>query len=443
MALNNGIISGKVFGDSNADGIYDPSEPVGTARTVVLLKDGIQIAQTTSDANGFYQFNNLEAGTYEISRSFPPGYQLSNPTVPNGKTIVVTLNVTQAIANIGSKEIPKSSSSSAPVVPTPPVNKPTESSSSVQISSSSSIEVSSSSSAIVNPVPPSSILWGVCDLRSNAVLGASSTIKELNPKVNRVWFSPNGFVSFTKLGSSVIDAIKVYGLTGAIPIICVSDQPTQVKGDILKWFIAFIEAIITECNKDPKTKNMPIWIECGNEPDLEPDHYWIGDIISYVNQYLKPIYQPLKTKYQDRVQLCSAGFSWNSDLLISNMPLIAQYCDAIGFHGYLTTLSLLHRYSDVKKAAIKVNKPVWLTELALGYGKLIKNEPDPTKKAGLQTAWYKDTPKLIQYIKATQIEVVAYYETINLNHTTNAGASLLTETTFAKTPFFDAYVKNQ
>lgn len=62
-------ITGTVFVDSNRSGIIDNGETSVLAGVTVTLTDGSGnvIAQTTTDANGYYAFENLFVGTYKVS----------------------------------------------------------------------------------------------------------------------------------------------------------------------------------------------------------------------------------------------------------------------------------------------------------------------------------------------------------------------------------------
>ncbi len=81
-----GVIGDFVWHDLNRNGIQDPGEPgIGGAR--VELRDpatNVLIAQTTTGANGFYQFTGLCAGQYKVDvveGTLPP--ELRTPTDPN------------------------------------------------------------------------------------------------------------------------------------------------------------------------------------------------------------------------------------------------------------------------------------------------------------------------------------------------------------------------
>src|SRR5947209_16156061 len=70
-------ISGFVFADANNNGLYDPGE-TAIANAPVQLRDANNnvIGNTTTDANGFYQFNqdnsvNQAPGTLTKTLTFP------------------------------------------------------------------------------------------------------------------------------------------------------------------------------------------------------------------------------------------------------------------------------------------------------------------------------------------------------------------------------------
>ncbi len=72
-------ISGFVYEDCNANGTFDPGSEEGIASVVVMLagvdSTGASVnLSTTTDANGFYQFTNLKAGTYTLTEQQPAGF---------------------------------------------------------------------------------------------------------------------------------------------------------------------------------------------------------------------------------------------------------------------------------------------------------------------------------------------------------------------------------
>ncbi len=85
-----------------ADGIKAPGEPAVPGMTVILLdKDGNEVARTTTDNIGFFQFTNLTPGDYQLKFIPPNGAEFTkqlpgvndnsdvNPTT--GETVVTTL----------------------------------------------------------------------------------------------------------------------------------------------------------------------------------------------------------------------------------------------------------------------------------------------------------------------------------------------------------------
>jgi len=73
-----GSIGNYVWFDEDGDGDQDSDEEGIEGVTVSLYQDGDLIATTTTDENGFYLFDNLEAGTYVVEvGDGPDGYELT------------------------------------------------------------------------------------------------------------------------------------------------------------------------------------------------------------------------------------------------------------------------------------------------------------------------------------------------------------------------------
>ncbi|MEO7100962.1 MAG: SdrD B-like domain-containing protein [Luteolibacter sp.] len=65
------IISGKLFNDTNANGVQDTGEIALVGQTMTL--SGAASKTTTTDANGYYEFTNLTtAGSYTVTVTSPP-----------------------------------------------------------------------------------------------------------------------------------------------------------------------------------------------------------------------------------------------------------------------------------------------------------------------------------------------------------------------------------
>ncbi len=72
-----GSISGMVHADANGDCIFNAGQgdkPLAGVELILLDQTGIEIARTTTDANGKYAFNNLRPGTYSVREVQPTGY---------------------------------------------------------------------------------------------------------------------------------------------------------------------------------------------------------------------------------------------------------------------------------------------------------------------------------------------------------------------------------
>ena len=84
-------LSGFVYVDANDNGVFDSGEAPIAGVTVMLSGDdanGSVSRTTTTDANGFYDFNDLSTGTYTITETQPAGYLDGKDTIgtPGGTT---------------------------------------------------------------------------------------------------------------------------------------------------------------------------------------------------------------------------------------------------------------------------------------------------------------------------------------------------------------------
>ena len=93
FTFGTGTISGQVFLDYNGNGVADPGEPGLAGQTVYLdLHNSGQLdpddPQTTTDANGFYQFTGLAPGTYPVREVVSSGYTTLSPSGASATVVV-------------------------------------------------------------------------------------------------------------------------------------------------------------------------------------------------------------------------------------------------------------------------------------------------------------------------------------------------------------------
>ncbi len=88
-----GSIGDRVWNDLDSDGIQDTNEPGVSGISMSLLKETSPgsgtytvVATTTTDPNGIYLFNNLDAANYKVTATLPSGYTLSPVVAPGGTT---------------------------------------------------------------------------------------------------------------------------------------------------------------------------------------------------------------------------------------------------------------------------------------------------------------------------------------------------------------------
>jgi len=89
-------VAGRVFNDSDADGIQDQDETGLAGATIQLIPaDGSPTIETTTGANGAYAFDSLLPGAYQVHQVLLPGY-LSTTADP----VQITLAEGQALNDI-------------------------------------------------------------------------------------------------------------------------------------------------------------------------------------------------------------------------------------------------------------------------------------------------------------------------------------------------------
>ena len=102
LATNMAVIEGTVFDDADGDGVFDPAEDGISGVTVALAGTDVGGAvnrTAVTAADGSYHFENLLAGTYQVTQLPPPptGF-LPNPA---GSPANVTVTTTQAAGTAG------------------------------------------------------------------------------------------------------------------------------------------------------------------------------------------------------------------------------------------------------------------------------------------------------------------------------------------------------
>ncbi len=74
-------ISGFKINDTNGNGVWNPGEMGIENWNIMLLNDtGVQLANTSTNAQGFYQFMNIFPGKYNIAEEVKPGFTPTNAT---------------------------------------------------------------------------------------------------------------------------------------------------------------------------------------------------------------------------------------------------------------------------------------------------------------------------------------------------------------------------
>ena len=106
-----GSIGDYVWDDLNRDGLQDEDEPGIAGATVELWQDGLMIDSTTTDADGFYLFDGLYEGAYEVKFLVVVDYELTEANVgddddidsdagENGLSGIVALGRGEDITNV-------------------------------------------------------------------------------------------------------------------------------------------------------------------------------------------------------------------------------------------------------------------------------------------------------------------------------------------------------
>lgn len=106
--LNTASITGKLWNDTDADGVIDTGEASLASRTVYIdsnnnaIKDSTE-KSTITDSAGAYNFASLLAGTYIVRQVVPAGWSQTSPTANAAQSVVLTTGQAATAKNFGSK----------------------------------------------------------------------------------------------------------------------------------------------------------------------------------------------------------------------------------------------------------------------------------------------------------------------------------------------------
>ena len=82
-------IQGKVWNDANRNGVIDDGETYAEGVTLKLLNstNNAEITTTTTNAQGEYEFNNLDKGTYKVEVAIDDLHELTDKEVGTNREI--------------------------------------------------------------------------------------------------------------------------------------------------------------------------------------------------------------------------------------------------------------------------------------------------------------------------------------------------------------------
>jgi len=101
------ILGDYVWNDLNVNGMIDPGEPGLSGVIVNLYTQGMQIASTITDSNGYYSFNGLNPGNYFLEFIKLPGFNISpyNPVVTDNTADTTTGRTVETTLTSGESEL--------------------------------------------------------------------------------------------------------------------------------------------------------------------------------------------------------------------------------------------------------------------------------------------------------------------------------------------------
>jgi len=95
------LVEGRLYTDSNEDGLYDPQESGLSGAVVTLMQGGTVVANCETDASGKYVFDTVRPGAYRVRVALPEEtlfaldapLTLENPDALEGETTTLELDM--------------------------------------------------------------------------------------------------------------------------------------------------------------------------------------------------------------------------------------------------------------------------------------------------------------------------------------------------------------
>ncbi len=269
---------------------------------------------------------------------------------------------------------------------------------------------------------------GVCINNNDLAMNAKAIpqLKALGVNAVRVWISNSRFTSrwvhpafavaklYKDAGFRVIAEVTAPG--GNITV------PTEVKG----WFQWALSNPVFKSSIDA-------W-EIGNETEYA--EYWKGTPKQYVDLFLKPASEVLRPAGE---AVISAGPSWDSQRVKQFIDYgILNMVDAIGYHPYANSVSLMKQRIKEIKAVVNGRKPIVASEWSVrGYSANTIVNGVKNWYATNITSWANATKEIFPSIKANFADNY-YFGVFKTNKTMAGPGGLLNEGSATPTELYNA-----
>ena len=359
----------KAFGDSDNDQVFTKADSIGAGKKVILQDvNGKKLVVMTTDSTGHCTFN-VATGTYIITRNFPKGFELANPSPPGSKGITVVVGTAETKeVHIGSKTIGSKT-----------IGSKTIGSTTVESISKPLLAISQIVKGVVGPsVPNDRIIYS----QAGQVTYASYLIDQLRVKTLRAWQTCDGRPRGVKPKN--FDSLRVWAADGVYPTFVLATQdwnrglPTAETSKATATEI--VDAIAgLKCS-----------VEIGNEPNI--GGYWPGkDPKKFVDTYANPMYEIF---HAAGIEVIGAGVSWDVNY-VGSLIDAGLKCDRYGFHPYRKTAAELdNQLRQLSK--IVGDKKVDLTEFNTFLGPNYRLMAKPNDALGRSPAMSATTVTEIQ-----------------------------------------------